>query len=80
LTSSSELLSRHQADVVEILDEIDERRIMPAIQVVQLLSKNNTASLGLVREYLKRQLLADKEDTESVSTRAIGRLRLRNPG
>ncbi|KWU41691.1 hypothetical protein RHOSPDRAFT_22507, partial [Rhodotorula sp. JG-1b] len=65
LTSSSELLSRHQADVVEILDEIDERRIMPAIQVVQLLSKNNTASLGLVREYLKRQLLADKQDTES---------------
>ncbi|GAA5991450.1 hypothetical protein JCM10908_005710 [Rhodotorula pacifica] len=65
LTTSSELLSRHQADVVEILDEIDERRIMPAIQVVQILSKNNTASLGLVREYLKRQLLAEKQETES---------------
>ncbi|GAA5881447.1 hypothetical protein JCM3774_005086 [Rhodotorula dairenensis] len=65
LTTSSELVSRHQADVVEILDEIDKREVMPAIQVVQLLSKNNTTSLGLVREYLKRQLVADKQETES---------------
>lgn len=66
LTTSSELVTRHQTDIVDLLDEIDERKVMPAIQVVQLLSKNNTTNLGLVREYLKRQLLADKQDTESV--------------
>ncbi|BGP53141.1 hypothetical protein JCM8202_004725 [Rhodotorula sphaerocarpa] len=65
IVTAPELLSRHQADVVDILDEIDARRIMPAVEVVQILSKNSTASLGLVRDYLKRQLLAEKQETES---------------
>ncbi|GAA5861905.1 hypothetical protein JCM1840_006870 [Sporobolomyces johnsonii] len=65
LTTSSDILSRHQTDVLDILDEIDERKIMPPIEVVQILSANGTASMGLVREYLKRQLLAEKQEIES---------------
>ncbi|GAA6048699.1 hypothetical protein NBRC10513_000711 [Rhodotorula toruloides] len=65
LTTSSELLSRHQADVLDILDEIDREKVMPPIAVVQILSSNGTASIGLVREYLKRQLLAEKQEIES---------------
>lgn len=67
LTTSSELLSRHQEDVIEILGEVDEGRIMPPIEVVQILSTNGTASIGLVREYLKKQLLREKLETDSVS-------------
>ncbi|BGP22003.1 vacuolar membrane protein [Rhodotorula toruloides] len=65
LTTSSELLSRHQADILDILDEIDREKVMPPIAVVQILSSNGTASIGLVREYLKRQLLAEKQEIES---------------
>ncbi|BGP05132.1 Vacuolar protein sorting-associated protein 11 [Rhodotorula toruloides] len=65
LTASSELLSRHQADVLDIFDEIDREKVMPPIAVVQILSSNGTASIGLVREYLKRQLLAEKQEIES---------------
>ncbi|GAA5822514.1 hypothetical protein JCM10212_002761, partial [Sporobolomyces blumeae] len=65
LTTSSALVSRHQSDVLEILDEIDERKIMPPIEVVQILSRNGTASIGLVREFLKRQLLAEKQAIDS---------------
>lgn len=66
LTSSSELLSRHQGDVLDILGEIDREKVMPPIAVVQILSSNGTASIGLVRDYLKRQLLAEKQEIDSV--------------
>ncbi|KAK4697377.1 hypothetical protein P7C70_g8221, partial [Phenoliferia sp. Uapishka_3] len=65
LTTSSELLSRHQADIVEVLDVVDEEGIMPPIAVVQILSTNGTASIGLVREYLKRQLGREKQEIDS---------------
>ncbi|KAL8281285.1 hypothetical protein RQP46_006319 [Phenoliferia psychrophenolica] len=65
LTTSSELLSRHQGDIVDILDVVDRENIMPPIAVVQLLSTNGTASIGLVREYLKRQLGREKQEIDS---------------
>ncbi|GAA5997060.1 tethering complex subunit PEP5 [Rhodotorula paludigena] len=65
LTSSSDLLSRHQADVLDILDEVDREKVLPAIAVVQILSAGGVASVGLVREYLKRQLLAEKQEIDS---------------
>ncbi|BGP37077.1 Vacuolar protein sorting-associated protein 11 [Rhodotorula kratochvilovae] len=65
LTTSSDLLSRHQADVVDLLDEIDREKVLPPIAIVQLLSANGNASVGLVRECLKRQLLAEKQETDS---------------
>lgn len=67
LTTSSELLSRHQSDIADILETIDEGNILPPIAVVQVLSTNGTASIGLVRDYLKRQLAAEKQEIDSVS-------------
>ncbi|GAA5850787.1 hypothetical protein JCM9279_003922 [Rhodotorula babjevae] len=65
LTTSSDILSRHQADLLDLLDEVDRDKVMPPIKVVQLLSANGNASVGLVREYLKRQLLAEKQEFDS---------------
>lgn len=72
LTTSSDLLSRHQADVLELLDEVDRAKVLPPVKVVQLLSANGNASVGLVREYLKRQLLADKQELDSVRAPLCG--------
>jgi vacuolar protein sorting-associated protein 11 len=66
LTTSSELLSRHQSEITDILDDIDRDKILPPIAVVQILSTNGTASIGLVREYLKKQLTAEKQEIDSV--------------
>ncbi|GAA6024344.1 hypothetical protein JCM10207_003311 [Rhodosporidiobolus poonsookiae] len=65
LTSTADLLTRHQRDVLDLLDEVDDRGIMPPIKVVGVLSEGGVASIGLVREYLKRQLLREKEEIES---------------
>jgi len=70
LTTSSDVLSRHQADLLDLLDEVDRDKVMPPIKVVQLLSANGNASVGLVREYLKRQLLAEKQEFDSVRRRS----------
>lgn len=75
LTTSEELLSRHQVDIGEILEEIERERIMPPIAVVQILSTNGTASIGLVREYLKRQLMAERAEIDSVRRRSLLSLR-----
>lgn len=68
LTTTSSLLSHHQPDILSILDDIDEHKIMPPIEVVEILSKNGTASIGLVREFLKKQLLAEKQEIDSVGS------------
>ena len=66
LTTTSSLLSHHQTDILSILDEVDERKIMPPVEVIEVLSKNGTASIGLVREFLKKQLMAEKQEIDSV--------------
>jgi hypothetical protein len=67
LTSSSALLSRHTEDLKHILQVIDEERIMPPLAVVQLLSRNDVASIGVVKDWLKRKVAETKQDVESVS-------------
>ena len=65
LTSTPELLSRHTADVAEILDHIDKENILPPLGVIQVLSRNNVASVGLVKEWLMTRI---KHAGEQIST------------
>ncbi|GAA5909486.1 hypothetical protein JCM6882_002656 [Rhodosporidiobolus microsporus] len=65
LTSTASLLSRHQADVLDLLDEVDEKGAMVPIEVVRVLSEGGVAGLGIVREYLKKQLTREKEEIDS---------------
>jgi hypothetical protein len=66
LTGSAELLSRHQQDVVDILDEVEREGVMYPVEVVKILSRGGAASIGLVREYLKRSLEREKGEIDSV--------------
>ncbi|KAG2053203.1 hypothetical protein BDR06DRAFT_956764 [Suillus hirtellus] len=47
VTSTPELLTRHQADVEKILEHIEKEQIIPPLGVVQILSRNGVASAGL---------------------------------
>ncbi|EIW86132.1 hypothetical protein CONPUDRAFT_114267 [Coniophora puteana RWD-64-598 SS2] len=62
LTSSAELLTRHKADVERILEHIERERIMPPLGVVQVLSRNGVASVGLVKEWLLRRIKQSREE------------------
>ncbi|KAF7976736.1 hypothetical protein HWV62_5706 [Athelia sp. TMB] len=65
LTSSPEILSRHTADISAVLDHIDEEKIMPPLGVIQALSRNGVASVGLVKQWLMMRI---KESREEIHT------------
>ncbi|KAI6030894.1 hypothetical protein F5J12DRAFT_903240 [Pisolithus orientalis] len=62
LTSTPELLSTHQADLQEILEHVEREHIMAPLSVVQVLSRNNVASVGLVKGWLMRRIAEGQEE------------------
>lgn len=69
LTSTPELLSKHTTDVTELLEHIDQENIMPPLAVVQVLSRNGVASIGLVKQWLMTRITQSREQIDTVSTR-----------
>ncbi|KAG1895743.1 uncharacterized protein F5891DRAFT_984046 [Suillus fuscotomentosus] len=64
--STPELLTRHQADVEKILEHIEKERIIPPLGVVQILSRNGVASVGLVKDWLMGHIKEAKEEVQTV--------------
>ncbi|KAI5980734.1 hypothetical protein EDD15DRAFT_2431784 [Pisolithus albus] len=62
LTSTPELVSAHQADLQEILELVESEHIMTPMSVVQVLSRNNVASVGLVKGWLMRRITEGQEE------------------
>lgn len=67
LTSTPALLQRHTQELTRILEHIEEKKVMPPLAVVQVLSRNGVASVGLVKQWLMRRITDSKNDIESVS-------------
>lgn len=65
LTSTPALLTTHQADLESLLEHIESEKIMSPLSVVQVLSRNEVASVGLVKGWLMRRI---KEGTEEIVT------------
>ncbi|KIM77475.1 hypothetical protein PILCRDRAFT_76651 [Piloderma croceum F 1598] len=65
LTSSPELLSRHTKDIEMVLEHIEREKIMPPLGVIQVLSRNGVASVGLVKQWLMTRI---KESREEIHT------------
>lgn len=66
LTSTSELLTKHTNDLGRILEYIEQEKIMPPLAVVQVLSRNNVASVGLVKQWLMSRIKAAREEIDTV--------------
>jgi vacuolar protein sorting-associated protein 11 len=66
LTSTPELLSKHRDDVAQVLEHIEQERILPPLAVIQVLSRNGVASVGLVKEWLMQRIKHSKEDIHTV--------------
>jgi hypothetical protein len=68
LTSNSELLSRHTSDLALVLEHIDSEKIMPPLGIVQVLSRNGVASVGLVKQWLMSRI----QDSQQQELQAVG--------
>ena len=66
-TSAPELMARHTQDLAEVLRVIEERAIMPPLVVVQVLSRNDVASVGLVKDWLLARIRTAREEVHTVT-------------
>lgn len=66
LTSTPELLKKHQEDLKGILEYIEEEGLIPPLGVIQVLSRNGVASVGLVREWLVKQICDTQTQIQNV--------------
>ena len=66
LTSTPTLLQRHTHDLSRILEHIEQEKIMPPLLVVQILSRNNVASVGLVKQWLMRRISETRDEIDAV--------------
>jgi len=66
LTSSEVLLSRHSKDVERVIEYVDGEKIMPPLAILQLLSRNGIASVGLVKGWLVRKIEEARDDIDTV--------------
>lgn len=67
LTSTPELLARHTDDLKGVLDHIDKEGIMPPLGVIQVLSRNGVASVGLVKDWLMARIKESRQEIQVVS-------------
>ncbi|EPQ28447.1 uncharacterized protein PFL1_04273 [Pseudozyma flocculosa PF-1] len=68
LVSSPQILARHGDDLRTVLQHIEYHSLMSPLEVVQSLSRTGVASVGLVRSYLSRTILAERADIEANET------------
>lgn len=68
LTSTPALLQRHTTELAGILEHIEQEKIMPPLAVVQVLSRNGVASVGLVKDWVMRRIKESREEINSVRT------------
>jgi hypothetical protein len=66
-TEEPEIMARHTQDLGEVLSAIEERAIMPPLGVVQVLSRNDVASVGLVKDWLLARIRTAREEVHTVS-------------
>jgi hypothetical protein len=67
LTSRPALLSRQTQDLALILDTIESEKITPPVGVLQVLSRNNVASVGVIKMWLMKRIAETRGEIEAVS-------------
>jgi len=50
-----------QKEIVEILNTIDKKNLLPPLQVIQILSKSKTVTLSVVKDYITRRITAESQ-------------------
>ncbi|KAJ6574697.1 hypothetical protein B0H19DRAFT_1125330 [Mycena capillaripes] len=65
LTSTPALLARHEADVRGVLEHIDKERIATPLGIIQVLARNDVASVGLVKDWLMMRIQTARSEIQS---------------
>lgn len=66
-TSSAEILEQAGSEVNAVLKRIQDDKLMAPLQVIQTLSTNNVATIGLVKSYLRDTVSKERKEITEVS-------------
>ena len=66
-TSDSKILSEAGSEVTRVLKKIDEDGLMAPLQIIQTLSTNGVATMGLVKSYLSLTIEREQKEISNVS-------------
>ncbi|KAF3765414.1 vacuolar protein sorting-associated protein 11 [Cryphonectria parasitica EP155] len=73
LTSDTRVLDEAGLDeLASVLDKIDKDGLMAPLQVVQLLSKNTVATMGMIKPYLHKTVENERKEIASKRNRVAG--------
>ncbi|RIA82013.1 hypothetical protein C1645_881286 [Glomus cerebriforme] len=64
-SSSPATLETSTTELLKILDHIDSHNLLPPLQVVQALSRNSVATLGMVKSYLGKRIELEKKEAQA---------------
>ncbi|CAG8559847.1 5223_t:CDS:10 [Funneliformis caledonium] len=64
-SSSPTNLETSTPELLKILDHIDSYNLMPPLQVIQALSRNSVATLGMVKGYMGKRVELEKKEAQA---------------
>lgn len=65
-SSTPEILSKSTSELLTVLRNIDEKDLLPPIQVVQALSRSNAATIGLLKAYISKKIENERKELQQV--------------
>ncbi|RHZ69860.1 hypothetical protein Glove_277g41 [Diversispora epigaea] len=64
-SSSPKTLASSTHELLEILNYIDSHNLLPPLQVVQALSRNSVATLGMVKGYMGKRIECERKESQA---------------
>ncbi|GAB5588557.1 Vacuolar protein sorting-associated protein 11 [Umbelopsis nana] len=63
-SSSPETLEKSTSELLSVLDHIDAQDLLPPLQVIKAVSRNDVATLSLVKNYMGRKIEKERKEME----------------
>ncbi|KAI8328773.1 hypothetical protein BC941DRAFT_444279 [Chlamydoabsidia padenii] len=63
-SSTPEILAKSTSELLSVLRHIDEKDLLPPIQVIQALSRSNVATIGLLKSYIGRKIQNERNELQ----------------
>ncbi|CAO3667204.1 unnamed protein product [Rhizopus stolonifer] len=61
-SSSPDVMAKSKQELLSVMKHIDEKDLLPPIQVVQALSRSNIATIGLIKNYVGKKIEYERKE------------------
>ncbi|RUS22924.1 hypothetical protein BC937DRAFT_94921 [Endogone sp. FLAS-F59071] len=63
-SSTPETLAKSNEELLQVLNHIDSADLLPPLQVIQALSRNSVATIGLLKKYMEKKINSEWREVE----------------